>query len=73
MTERLINAEEVAERLGVPVSWVRQETRAGRMPCLELGRYRRYDWEAVAEWLVDQRAGHWRKHKPALATSREGS
>jgi excisionase family DNA binding protein len=73
MTERLLTASEVAERLAVPVSWVRQETRAGRMPCLELGRYRRYEWEAVVEWLAEQRAGQWRKHKPALASERKGS
>lgn len=73
MSERLLNAEDVAQLLNVPVSWVRQETRAGRMPCLELGRYRRYDREAVVGWLEGQRAGQWRKHMPTLASSREGS
>lgn len=66
MTERLLCAAEVAERLSVPESWVRAETRAGRMPCLELGRYRRYDWSEVAAWLEEQRAGQWRKHRPSL-------
>jgi hypothetical protein len=32
MTERLLTAAEVAERLSVPESWVRAETRAGRIP-----------------------------------------
>jgi excisionase family DNA binding protein len=64
VTESLLNAAEIAEMLAVPTSWVRQETRAGRMPCLELGRYRRYDREAVLEWLEGQRAGQWRKHQP---------
>jgi excisionase family DNA binding protein len=67
MTERLLQAEDVAQLLNVPVSWVRQETRAGRLPHLELGRYRRYDWPAVLEWLEDQRAGQWRKHRPEPA------
>ena len=66
MSERLLEAAEVAERLAVPVSWVRAETRAGRMPHLELGRYRRYDWEAVTAWLAEQRAGQWRKHQPKV-------
>ena len=66
MTERLLTAREVAERLSVPESWVRAETRAGRMPHLELGRYRRYDWLAVTDWLAEQRAGQWRKHKPQV-------
>jgi excisionase family DNA binding protein len=66
MTERLLTAAEVAERLSVPESWVRAETRAGRMPHFPLGRYRRYDWSAVAAWLETQRADQWRKHRPSV-------
>ncbi len=66
MSEKLLTAPEVAERLSVPESWVRAETRAGRMPHLALGRYRRYDWQAVTDWLAEQRAGQWRKHRPRL-------
>lgn len=62
----LLEAHEVAELLSVPVSWVRAETRAGRIPHLELGRYRRYDREAVLAWLETQRAGQWRKHRPEV-------
>ena len=51
MTGRLLDAHEVAERLAVPVSWVRESTRSGAMPSIELGRYRRYEWEAVEAWL----------------------
>jgi excisionase family DNA binding protein len=72
VTERLLNAAEVAERLSVPETWVRAETRAGRMPHLELGRYRRYDWGAVTAWLVEQRAGQWRKHRPRLGSVQVG-
>jgi excisionase family DNA binding protein len=73
MSERLLDAGEIAQLLNVPVSWVRQETRAGRLPHLELGRYRRYEREAVLAWLSEQRAGQWRKYVPALASGREGS
>jgi excisionase family DNA binding protein len=66
VTDRLLTAAEVGELLTVPESWVRRETRAGRLPCLELGRYRRYDWGAVVEWLETQRAGQWRKHEPKV-------
>lgn len=66
MSDQLLTASEVANMLAVPESWVRQETRAGRMPCLALGRYRRYDWPAVVEWLEGQRAGQWRKYRPSL-------
>jgi hypothetical protein len=65
--DRLLDAAAVAELLSVPVSWVRQETRAGRMPCLELGRYRRYEWDAVVEWLQGRRSGTWRKHTPKVS------
>jgi excisionase family DNA binding protein len=65
LSDRLLDANEVAELLAVPVTWVRQETRAGRMPCLELGRYRRYDAEAVHAWLEGCRAGRWNgRRKP---------
>jgi excisionase family DNA binding protein len=73
VTERLLNAEDVAGLLNVPVSWVRRETRAGRLPHLELGRYRRYSEQAVLDWLETQRGGQWRKHKPALASDAGGS
>ena len=66
MGDRLLTADEVAERLSVPKSWVRQETREGRMPHLALGRYKRYEWEAVDAWLEEQRAGQWRKHRPRV-------
>ena len=49
--DRLLTAADVAELLSVPVSWVREATRAGAMPCLELGRYRRYRREEVESWL----------------------
>src|SRR4051794_1167427 len=42
VTDRLLDAHEVAERLNVPVSWVRESTRSGAMPHVELGRYKRY-------------------------------
>ena len=51
MSDRLLDANEVAEWLGVPVSWVRESTRLGAMPCVPLGRYRRYDRGDVLAWL----------------------
>jgi excisionase family DNA binding protein len=66
VSDRLLDAAEVAELLHVPVSWVRAETRAGRIPHLELGRYKRYDRAAVLAWLVEQQAGQWRKHRPRV-------
>ena len=64
---QLLNSAEVAERLGVPESWVRREARAGRLPSLQLGRYVRFDWPAVVAWLEHQRAGQWRRHDPKVS------
>ncbi len=51
--ERLLEAGEVAAMLSVPVSWVRETTRAGRMPHVQLGRYVRYERAAVLAWLEE--------------------
>jgi excisionase family DNA binding protein len=51
MTEQLLTAEQVAELLAVPVSWVRSSTRSGAMPHVHLGRYRRYRWPDVVAWV----------------------
>ena len=55
MSERLLTAKEVAALLAVPESWVREATRAGRLPYLALGRYRRYERRAIEAWLAEQR------------------
>lgn len=51
MTGRLLDAREVAERLGVPESWVRESARSGAIPCVRLGRYVRFDLGDVEAWL----------------------
>ena len=51
MSDRLLMASEIAEMLAVPVSWVRESTRSGAIPVVELGRYRRYRSADVEAWL----------------------
>jgi excisionase family DNA binding protein len=55
--ERLLREEEVAERLSVPTSWVREHTRSGAIPHLTLGRYKRYREEDVLAWLEEVSVG----------------
>lgn len=51
VTGSLLTASEVAELLGVPKSWVYEQSRSGRIPTVTLGRYRRYRREAVVAWV----------------------
>jgi excisionase family DNA binding protein len=53
----LLTAQDVAEFLQVPVTWVYAETRAGRLPHVPLGRYRRYRLEALEQWLAERERG----------------
>jgi excisionase family DNA binding protein len=47
----------VAELLGVPTSWVYAETRAGRLPHVRVGRYRRFRRSAVEQWIEAHERG----------------
>jgi excisionase family DNA binding protein len=51
MSDQLVDAAAVAELLGVPTSWVREQVRAGAIPHVRLGRYVRFDLEDVHRWL----------------------
>lgn len=48
----LLTAVEVAELLRVTTGWVYAETRAGRIPHVALGRYRRYRRQTIMDWLA---------------------
>ncbi len=67
MTGSLLTAAEVAELLGVPTSWVYQQSRAGRIPTVTLGRYRRYRREAIEEWVARIEAGAPSAHRGSRA------
>lgn len=60
----LLLARDVAELLGVPTSWVYEQSRTGRIPTVTLGRYRRYRREAIEAWLeeLEAPAGGARRH-----------
>lgn len=49
----LLDAAAVAERLGVPKTWVLESARSGAMPCVRLGRYVRFDSVDVEKWLEE--------------------
>lgn len=57
VTDRLLTAEEIAKLLGVPARWVAAGAREGRIPCLRLGRYVRFDRGDVERWLESCKQG----------------
>ena len=69
MTERLLTAAEIAERLNVPKGWPLEQARAGTIPHVKLGRYVRFVWADVEEWIATCKAGGspatFRRHKPS--------
>jgi excisionase family DNA binding protein len=62
--EDILTPEELAARLKVPKSWVYEKTRfrnwvrGDPLPSLRLGRYIRFDWTKVVEWLTEDDDGH---------------
>ena len=52
--EELLTVSQIASALKVPVSWVYERTRrsgSDRIPHLKLGKYLRFRWSAVRQWL----------------------
>jgi excisionase family DNA binding protein len=56
MTDRLRDADYIAERLGVPASWVYEAARRGDLPSIQCGRYRRFDDRDIDRFIEEQRA-----------------
>lgn len=56
MSGSLLNADQVAEKLGVPKTWVYEQSRKGRIPTVTLGRFRRYRADAIERWVAELEA-----------------
>lgn len=57
----LLTSQQLAERLAVPPSWVREKTRQRArvrdedpLPVIRLGKYVRFHWPSVQAWLARQ-------------------
>jgi hypothetical protein len=57
----LLTPQQLADRLVVPVTWIREKTRERArvrdedpLPVVRLGKYVRFDWHEVQEWLKRQ-------------------
>jgi hypothetical protein len=59
----LLTPEQLAEKLSVPPSWIREKTRERArirdkdpLPVIRLGKYVRFSWPVVEAWLARQGA-----------------
>jgi hypothetical protein len=52
--ENLVTAGDVARRLNLPESWVRNEERLGRLPSVRLGKYIRFRLSEVERTLAQK-------------------
>ncbi len=68
MTDRLLNAEQAGELLGVPASWLLAQARDDRVPHVRLGRYVRFDRDELAAWIGTRARGP-RSQPPSSRTS----
>jgi excisionase family DNA binding protein len=57
MDERLISPKELADRTGLPLSWVYTQVEAKKLPHRKLGRYVRFVPSEVNHWIESQRRG----------------
>lgn len=55
LEEPLLNAEQAAALLNVRPSWVRDATRAGRLPCIRVGRHLRFTRPMLERWAAQHR------------------
>jgi excisionase family DNA binding protein len=53
--ERLITPAELAKFLSVKVTWVWAAARDGKIPCVRVGHYQRFDLKVVIEALEQAR------------------
>jgi excisionase family DNA binding protein len=68
----LLTAQQAAELLNVPASWILAEARADRIPYVPLGRYRRFDADELERWWRSRARGPWRDRGAAAAQARNG-
>jgi excisionase family DNA binding protein len=57
MTGRLLNAQDAGDLLNVPATWVLREARHDRIPHIRLGRYVRFDRDALLRWKDRRQRG----------------
>lgn len=54
LDEPLLDAEQAAKLLNVRVSWIREATRTGLLPCIKVGRQVRWTKRMLEGWLTSR-------------------
>jgi excisionase family DNA binding protein len=67
VSDHLLTDAEAAELLNVKPSWVGEAARQGRLPCIMLGRYRRFERADLLAWVEEQKGGGGRRRSKAAA------
>ena len=60
---RLVDAQQLADALGVTRRIIYRWTEEGTLPHLKIGRLVRFDEAAVEAWLASHRHGDWSTHR----------
>jgi excisionase family DNA binding protein len=55
LDEPLLDVEQAAALLAVRPSWIRDITRAGRLPCIRVGKHMRFTRPMVEDWAAQHR------------------
>lgn len=55
LDEPLLDVDQAAALLNVRSSWVRDATRAGRLPCIRVGRHLRFTRPMLEQWAAQHR------------------
>jgi excisionase family DNA binding protein len=55
VSDSLLTVADVAKRLSVPVSWVYAKVESGALAHLKIGRYVRFEAQAIEAYLERQR------------------
>ena len=56
LNEPLLDVEAAARLLNVKVSWIREATRTGLLPCIKVGRHVRWTRPMLEQWLTERQA-----------------
>jgi excisionase family DNA binding protein len=57
LTDRLLEAKEAADLLGVPATWLLAQARRDAVPHLRLGKYVRFDRVDLERWVATMKRG----------------